>query len=163
MAIIHTNDCVRFQEEERADIAKFEAMYPNYCRGCNGTGVINDDDPSVGIFYNPVPCDYCEGRSFVSENGERSVCALCMQPGDFSGRTYENDDADRRPCDCPTEVSAPEGIGCICPAGVPEPLTRRAAVERVDESADTYNYAADDLAFDAARERATFGRSLGRD
>ncbi len=74
--------------EHAAEVARFEAAHPHYCRTCGGSGVheYNFDPSPAGVSLAPgsmtesEPCEECtcKGRCslcglLLSENGER-VC-----------------------------------------------------------------------------------------
>jgi hypothetical protein len=160
MTAIHTPECAAYIQKIEAAISAFDTKYPNHCTDCGGSGMLAWSDPDVGIFQAFDPCTFCECKL------EGAHCALCGQPGDFTERTLTMDENDVRPCGCPVTEYRPDHEGCSCYAGVVDlPDTQpadQAGVEITDE-VDDYNYAADDFAFDAARERAAFGPFRGRD
>jgi hypothetical protein len=157
----HTPECIADAQRTRDAQAAFDAQYPNHCGACGGSGATEWSDRDVGIYSALEPCDTCEGA------GEGAVCALCGEPGDFSGRTLEMDDGDVRPCGCPTQARRPEFDGpCICEYGLEDLIDTRGADKDQDgvviEDED-YDFAADDFAFDAAREQAATRAFRGRD
>lgn len=80
--------------EHAAEVARFEAAYPDYCRTCGGSGVheYNFDPSPVGVSLAPgsmtenEPCPDCT---------EKGKCSLCGKP------LGEND---QRLCECESEA-----------------------------------------------------------
>jgi hypothetical protein len=161
MAAIHTDECAKYIRSIQEGQAAFDAKYPLHCRECDGVGALPWSDPDVGIFQAFDPCTYCESK----QDGEK--CALCGQPGDFSERTLDMDENDKRPCGCPTNVYRPDydGSPCSCYAGVedlPDTLPTDQDDVPIDEGED-YDFARDDLNYDAWRGLQATRSFRGRD
>ena len=162
MAAQHTPECTAYITTIDAVITAFDTKYPNHCRSCEGSGMLGWDDPDVGIFNAVDPCTFCEAKP------TDAVCALCGQPGDFSGRTLDQDEHDTRPCGCPVTEYRPVNEGCLCFAGLADlPDTHGADRDQDDDEITDieaeYDYHADDMAFDAYREQQATRSTRGRD
>jgi hypothetical protein len=150
----HTDDCIK----RIVHRLMWEAARPNHCATCQGEGVFDDSDPSVGM-WGWAPCSDCTeqgkcpwcGRLFMTEaqieNGDDCACACGYQ---YSCTESKN----RIPVvDC----------CCWCAKAEAEMEAMRDELDRLDAERQAYNYVADDLAYQAQRERQAFGRFRGRD
>ncbi len=77
--------------EHAAEVARFEAAHPDYCRTCGGSGIheYNYDPSPAGVSLAPgsmtetEPCPICT---------EKGLCSLCSKLLSEDGK---------RVCDCP--------------------------------------------------------------
>jgi hypothetical protein len=170
MSEAHTDACNNLTAKVAIEQFVFDFCHPKACQSCDGLGWIDSPDPDVGLFFNPEPCQNCEDRS--AEAGG-PVCALCGQSGDFSDRSMTLDpgrtDPDRRPCGCPIDVSRPQQDMCGCWLdddfdlfAAPARETPSTREQFAPATPEPYDFAADDFAYDAAREQYT-SRLIGRD
>lgn len=143
--ITHSDLCLAAQAKQ----AEWDALWPNACKECDATGYVSYYEPidEIGGKYQSDECEGCMASS---------VCPRC-------GHVHDDDwnvDADEACVECgwDAELTDPSMWRPVAHCECWEVEFDKALREMEDlplplTDDEDYDYYADDLAFDAARER----------